>query len=76
MKQLKRLNIKRSPALLHAIPKSGHRYINKLVRYKNKARFTLYLHKDKYKTRTFKTLTDALCLKFITILKYKAEIGF
>lgn len=61
--------------LLQPIPASGHRYINKIVRYNNKISYSVYLYKDKYKTRTFKNLTDALCLKFIRILKYNAKIG-
>lgn len=73
MKQLKRLNIKPDYSL-YPMPKSGHRSINKLVR--NKISYCVYIHKDKYKTRTFKTLADALCHKYIRILKYKAKIGF
>lgn len=71
-KQLKRLNIK--PAYsLYPIPKSGHRYIN--IPPREKISYTVYLHQDKYRTKTFKKLTDALCYKYIRILKYKAKIG-
>ena len=69
---LKRLNIKPEYSL-YPIPKSGHRGINKLVR--NKISYSVYLHQDKYRTRTFKNLTDALCYKFIVILKNKAMIN-
>ena len=62
--------------LLHPLPKSGHRYINKLIRKNNKISYSVYLYQDKYKTKTFKNLTDALCHKFIRILKYNAKIGF
>ena len=61
--------------LLHPIPASGHRYINKRELKKNKLSYSVYIYKDNYKTKTFKTLTDALCLKFIRILKYNAKIG-
>jgi hypothetical protein len=71
-KQLKRLNIKPEYSLV-PIPKSGHRFIN--IPPRKKITYMVYLHQDIYKTRTFKKLTDALCHKYIRILKYKANIG-
>ena len=68
-KQLERLNIKPEYSLV-PIPKSGHRSINKIVRYQNKICYCVYLYQNIYKTRTFKKLTGALCCKFVRILKY------
>ena len=73
-KQLERLNIKPEYSLV-PMPKSGHRSINKIVRYQNKICYCVYLYQNIYKTRTFKKLTDAICCKFIRILKYKAKIN-
>ena len=73
-KQLERLNIKSGYSLI-PMPKSGHRSISKIVRYKNKICYCVYLYLNIYKTRTFKKLTDALCFKFIRTLKYKAKIN-
>jgi len=71
-KQLKRLNIK--PVFsLYPIPKSGHRGISHV--YRKKTSYMVFLHQKHYKSKTFKTLTDALCHKYIKILKYKANIG-
>mgnify|MGYP003114944443 CR=1 FL=1 len=72
-KQLNRLNIKPTYSLV-PLPKSGHRYIN--IPPRKKTSYMVYLHKDKYNSRTFKNLNDALCYKFIVILKYKAKIGY
>jgi len=71
-KQLNRINIKPEYSVI-PFPKSGHRYIN--IPPRKKISYMVYLHQKHYKTRTFKKLSDALCHKYIRILKYKANIG-
>jgi hypothetical protein len=70
-KQLTRLNIKPEYSLV-PIPKSGHRGISEV--YRKKTSYMVFLYRDEYKQKTFKKLTDALCCKFIRILKYNAKI--
>ena len=70
-KQLKRLNIKPEYSLV-PLPKSGHRGIGHV--YRRKTIYAVFLHQKHYKSKTFRTLTDALCHKYIRILKYKANI--
>jgi len=68
-KQLKRLNI--SPAdPLYPIPKSGHRHIYIPPR----ERISYMVSYYKKPSRTFKNLNDALCYKFIMILKFKSNL--
>ena len=68
-KQLKRLNI--SPYdPLYPIPKSGHRHIYIVSR----ERISYMVSYYKKPSRTFKTITDALCYKFIMLLKIKANL--
>ena len=71
-KQLKRLNIKPEYSLV-PLPKSGHRGIGHV--YRKKTIYAVFLYQKHYKSKTFRTLTDALCHKYIRILKYKANIG-
>jgi hypothetical protein len=73
MKQLKRLNIKPDYSL-YPMPKSGHRGIS--ILYRKKPLYSLFIHPKHYKAKAYKRLTDALCHKYIRILKYKAKIGF
>lgn len=69
-KQLNRLNIK-PPYSTRPLPTSGHRHINIPPRkYKS---YTVLIHKEKYRSKTFKELKHALCYKFILILKNKAN---
>ena len=71
-KQLKRLNIKPEYSLV-PLPKSGHRGIGHV--YRKKTIYAVFLYQKHYKSKTFRTLTDALCHKYIRILKFKANIG-
>jgi len=67
-KQLERLNIK-PPYDTRPIANTGHRHICKM---KNRNSFGVKY--DKYKGRSFKNLKDALCYKFILLLKIKSNI--
>ena len=67
-KQLQRLNIK-PPYSTRPIANTGHRHICKM---KNCNSYGVKY--DKQKGKSFGNLTDALCYKFIILLKIKSNI--
>ena len=72
-KQLKRLNIKPIYST-RPISNSGHRHIHVIKRKGQKFLYMVTLSRLKYKSRTFKSITNSLCYKFIIILKSKANL--
>lgn len=68
-KQLKRLNIQPFDSL-YPIPKSGHRHI--YIPPRNHISYMVSYYKKP--SRTYKNITDALCYKFIMLLKIKSNI--
>ncbi len=68
-KQLKRLNIKR-PYSLYPTSKSGHKHIYIPPRQRKAYMVSFY----KKPSRTYKSLTNALCYKFIMLLKIKSKL--
>jgi len=68
-KQLKRLNFK-PPYSLYPTSKSGHKHI--YIPPKKRISYMVSFYKKP--SRTYKSLTDALCYKFIILLKIKSNI--
>ena len=67
-KQLERLNFKR-PYSIRPVANTGHRHICKRRNYNQYS-----VKMPEKKGKAFKNLTDALCYKFILLLKIKSNI--